>query len=303
MTDKLFDAVLDLLWRQWRSIGGAAAATGEPVLKQVDPEALCLASLCFRDHEPRLWTVMTDWIRFGGSLLSVQRLKNLATHFPAVVGKGVQALALVALEEGKDARWRSLIPGGRGAVKVRPSTKQRSRGPALTAPPALMLRLRAAFGVSVKADLLAFLLGQQFRVTVATAATSLGYSKPPVFRSLQDLVAVRLVHAAELQAAAEYSLNMADWFTVLGGAHAVAYWGFWREVLAYACAAFMLERERNYLRSSDYARATALRELASEHEAGLVRSGIIEGALSDSASWADWREFHSALAKRMASLA
>ncbi len=297
MADNLFEATLDLLWRQWRSIGGAAA--GEPVRKQVDPEVLCLASLFYRDHEPRLWTAVTDWIRFGAPLLSVQRLKNLAPQFPNISDQ-LKALGLVAWREGKDARWKSLV-GVRRSVSGadRTSAKQRSAGPALAAPPALVLRMRAGFNVGVKADLLAFLLGQRFRVSVATAAASLGYGVPAIFRALQDLRNAGFVRSAALPAAAEYWVDIPTWYEVMGGEQAIPRWGFWREILAYACAAFTLEHERRYVRSSEYARATALRELAMQHEVGLMRSGIIEQGIPRSVSFGDWRDFHNALGTRI----
>ncbi len=296
MASKLFQASLDLVWRQWRAIGGAAA--GESVTTQVDPEALCLASLFFRDHEPRLWVVMTDWIRHGASLLSVQRLKNLVKQFPAM-GDGVKELARVAWQEGKEARWKSLLGSSRRVLEPRASTKPRSGGLTLTAPPALLLRLRTAFTVGVRSDVLAFLLGQPLRVSVATAAVSLGYSVPPVFRALQDLCASSFVRSAEFPSAAEYWVDASQWYEVLGGTQAVAPWGFSREILTYACAAFTLENNRKHQRSSEYARANALRELAVQHEADLVRAGVVHQGVPRSTSLDSWNEFHDALAKQV----
>ncbi len=299
---RLLDATLDLLWRQWRAIGGAAAGRGA-ITKQVDPEALCLASLYLQEAEPRLWTVMVDWLRLGSALLSVQRLKNLAKQFPPVEDR-LRALAAAAVEEAKDARWRSLL-GPRPARKAAPRKpmKLRGGGPALTAPPALVLRLRAAFQVGVKADLLAFLLGQPLRVSVSTAAQSLGYSVPPVFRALQDLVAAQLVQSGDFPSGAEYWVHIERWHEVLGGWQAIARWGFWREVLVYVCAALALEQRGQYRKGSDYARAAALRELALRHEGGLVRSGLVEHGVPRSPSLEEWGAFHAELARRLAELA
>ena len=301
MVNNLSEATLDLMWRQWRAIGAAAA--GESVTKQVDPEALCLASLFFRDHEPRLWVVMTDWIRHGASLLSVQRLKNLMRQFPDL-SDGVKELARVAWHQGKEARWKSFLGSSRSRTsEPRATTKQRSGGLALTAPPALLLRLRTAFTVGVRSDLLAFLLGQPLRVSVATAAGSLGYSVPPVFRALQDLRASGFVRSAEFQSGAEYWVDAFQWYEVLGGKQALAPWGFSREILTYVCAAFTLENDRRHRRGSDYARANALRELAMQHEADLLRAGVVEQGVPRSASLANWNEFHDALAKRITAVA
>lgn len=302
MADSLFESTVDLVWRQWRAIGGGAA-TSKPATKQVDPEALCLASLVLQDQEARLWTVMADWLRFGASLLSVQRIKNLATQFPVDAAQ-LSGLAQTALREGKDARWRSLIGSTKGGARVvREQTKQRSRGVALTAPPALLLRLRAAFNVGVKSDLLAFLLGQPFRVAVSTAAASLGYGVPAVFRALQDLLRAGFVRSADLPAATEYWVDIPTWYDVLGGPDAIPRWGAWREVLVYACAAFDLEHRGAYLKSSEYARASALRDLAAKHEAGLVRSGLVVQGIPRSADVAEWGQFHSRLGRAISAAA
>jgi hypothetical protein len=300
VSDNLFEATVDVLWRQWRAIGGAA--TGQPVSRQVDPEVLCLASLFFRDHEPRLWIAMTDWIRFGAPLLSVQRFKNIAKQFPDMKD-GVKALALVAWQEGKDARWKPVAGASRRSSRTRTSPKQRSAGPALSAPAALLLRLRAAFSVGVKADLFAFLMGQPFRVTVSSAAESLGYAVPTIFRALQDFRAAGMAESADLRSATEYWVNTLSWHALLGGEHGIVRWGFWREILVYICAAVTLEGRAEHRRSSEYAQATSLRALAMQHEAGLVRSGIIEREVPRAPSLLEWREFHNAVATRMTTLA
>lgn len=299
MVSNLFEATLDLLWRQWRAIG--AAATGRPVTKQVDPEALCLASLLFRDHEPRLWIAMTDWLRFGAPLLSVQRLKNLASQFPNA-SDGVRALAVVAWQEAKDARWKPLATSRRGAAN-RTSPKQRTAGPVLDGGPALVLRLRAAFTVGVKSDLLALLLGQAYRLTVSASAAALGYAVPTVFRALQDLRAAGLVQSTELPSATEYWTNILSWHDLLGGEQAIARWGFWRETLVYVCAAFELEHQARHRKSSEYAQATSLRDLAMRHEGGLVRAGLVDQGLPRSPTQKSWRGFHQDLAERITSLA
>jgi hypothetical protein len=299
VTASLLEAALDALWRQWRAIGGAAA--GGAVVTQVDPEALCLASLLLEEHEPRLWIAMTDWLRLGAPLLSVQRLKNLSGQFPE--GRNnLQRLAAVALEETRDVRWRSLVGKAQGGRKAQRVVKQRSAGPALGAPPALVLRLRAAFGVGVKADLLAFLLGQPFRVSVAAAAAGLGYSTPTVFRAFQDLRAASFVQSADLPTAAEYWVDTIRWYGVLGGQQGLPRWGFWRELLTYVCAVLKWEEETQRRPLSEYARGAALRDLASAHEADVMRVGVLESghALPRSADLAEWREFHRTFAEHLA---
>ncbi len=302
LTASLLEPTLDVLWRQWRAIGGAAA--GGAATTQVDPEALCIASLALERHEPRLWTAMTDWLRLGAALVSVQRLKNVAAQFP--VGRELlERLAAAVLQEGKDARFKALLARlakarAEHGTKVRSvPPKQRSAGPALQAPAALLLRLRAAFGVGVKADLLAFLLGQRLRVSVATAAAALAYSTPTVFRALQDLREAGFVRSTDQPSAAEYWVDAQRWYSVLGDQNAVAYWGFWRETLAYVAAVLAWEGETGRRSLSEYALGTSLREVAQRHESDLVRAGLVEPglALPQSAALGDWRKLHKHLAE------
>lgn len=303
-TTGLLEATLDVLWRQWRAIGGAAA--GGAATTQVDPETLCLASLVLQPHEPRLWTTMIDWLRLGAALVSVQRLKNLADEFPGSRDL-LPRLAATVLEEGKDARFRALLTrlaGARAERRTRIGShppKQRSGGPALQASAALLLRLRAAFGVGVKADLVAFLLGQRVRVSVAMVAAALCYSTPAVFRALQDLRVAGFVRSTDQPTAAEYWIDTYRWYDLLGGQKAVAYWGFWRETIAYVAAVLAWEEEAGRRSFSEYARATSLRQVAEHHEPDLVRAGLLgpELALPQSANLADWREFHKHLAQRV----
>lgn len=293
MADNLLEATIDLLWRQWRAIGGGAA-TNQPVTKQVDPEVLCLVSLALQDQEARLGTVLADWLRVGASLLSVQRAKNLATQFPHG-SEHLRSLAQAALREAMDARWSSVLEQRPRFSRSKLGSKQRSGGVALVEPAALVLRFRAGFNVGLKSDLLAFLLGQPLRVSVSVAANALGYGVPAVFRALQDLVKAAFARSADLPAAAEYWVDASMWRDLLGGPDAAPRWGHWREILAYTCAAFDLEHQRAYLKSSEYARATTLRELAEQHEAGLIRSGMVEH-VPRSAEFEEWRDFHNSLA-------
>ena len=305
-TASLREATLDVLWRQWRAIGGAAA--GAPATTQVDPEVLCVTSLVLEQREPRLWTAMTDWLRLGAALVSVQRLKNLAVQLPAG-RKLLERLAAVVVPEANGARFKTLLArsgkaraqrGGR--VRSAPP-KQRSAGPALQAPAALLLRLRAAFGVGVKADLLAFLLGQRIRASVATTAAALAYSIPTAFRALQDLREAGFVRCTDQPSGAEYWVDVQPWYSVLGGQKAVAYWGFWREILVYVTAVLAWEVETERRSVSEYALGTSLRELAQRYEPDLVRAGLVEPglALPQSAALGDWREFHRHLAERLRS--
>ena len=163
-----------------------------------------------------------------------------------------------------------------------------------------MLRLRAAFGVGVKADLLAFLLGQRFRVSVATAAAALGHSKPTVFRALQDLLEAQMIQTTPVPSAAEYWLDTPQWSHLLGGPEQIARWGHWREILSYVCGVVRASATRSSV--SDYARAAGMRTLTEAQEADLVRAELVDPELPvpRSADAQEWKRFQATLAERLA---
>lgn len=296
-TDKLLGATVDLLWRQWRAIGGAAAGT--PVRSQVDLEALCLGSLSLEVHEPRLWIVMNDWLRDASGLVSIQRLRNLKKSFDGTAEK-LSELAHAVVRDAKDSRWRALVTGRkRAGLPEERAVKRRSSGAQIVSGPALQLRMRAAFGVGIKADLLAFLIGSDARATVATAAEALGYTTPPVFRALRDLNDAGFVRKWDGPSATEYLVMPQDWVTVLGGQDKLATWQHWSERVGYACAAIRCEHQAMGGRSvSDYALGVAMRDVMSPRKESLARALGVHTSIPDSAHITDWTTFHDLLARQ-----
>ncbi|MFQ6046616.1 MAG: hypothetical protein ACE5PT_09735 [Gemmatimonadales bacterium] len=288
------DALVTLLWRQWSAIGGAASA--QPARSQVDPEALILGSLGLESAEPRLWVVMRDWLREGTRLLSVQRLENTCRLFDESIKSHLGRVAWVAVHEAMDARWRRLAKG------VEPPSsdgaRRRSRGVALDAPAALILRLRSAFGVGVKADVLAFLLGRSAepsRTALIVRATA--YTQPSVFRALKELVAAGLVNASR-SAPAEYWVDVAPWRRFLRLAERAPPWCYWSDVIAYGLRFLGWAAARSERPATDYALGALWRSLAEEGESVFTLTGIAtrEEPFPESADVEEWARLHQRLA-------
>ena len=89
LTESVRQAAIDLVWRQWSSVGAQAAPVGGAATLVVDPESLVLATLALETHERRLTDLLEDWVAVNSGLLSVQRLRNLRTHFPESSAAGV----------------------------------------------------------------------------------------------------------------------------------------------------------------------------------------------------------------------
>lgn len=304
----LSEAAVTVLWRQWRAIGdGASGKAAQSGI--VDPEALILASLRYRDEEPRLWTVMADWLIGGSRLISLQRLRNIAGPFAAGSSAALRDLALIGAGEARDARWKTFLGSGvpdanKDTGKRNATMTRRSAGPALDVGPALLLRFRAAFGVGLKADLLAFLNVNQVATSASSIARALGYSVPPVFRALQDLVSAGLARTLERPAATEYTVDGQKWSGITGELFPPS-WRPWKETLAYAVEVRDAVARWEGRSVSDYAAAVELRRLGDHWWAGLLKSGIfVEGLAGrvrppESADLSSWQAFNRSLAREL----
>jgi hypothetical protein len=226
-------AALDAAWRQWAALGAPVSAATEAT-SVVDPEALLLLSCALRERERRLDDVLAWWADAGASLLSVQRVRTMAAQFPSAARAGLAAFARAALDAG-DGRWKPLTDSPSADRLL--SRGKRGREPRLASFPALMPRLRAAFGVGVKADVLAALIamgGADATVRMLVRAT--GYTAAAVRRETQEMVAARVVHVTSTRPAA-YHVDLALWASFLRfGPDVHTGWRYFGELFAFLAA-------------------------------------------------------------------
>lgn len=233
LSQQLREAALEVLWRQWRAVGGQTATRGSK-LAIVDPEALVLLSLTLIDDERRLVDILRDWTLLNTDLLSVQRLKNLAAAYPEKTRNSLAWLARIASVEGKDARWRSLSANApaRDAASTTNEwvrNKRRAFRVRLDQPATLALRLRLGFGVGAKADVLVFLIGNAgVRSTVREIAAATGYTVAAVRRAAEDMAAARLLHVTAEQPVT-FRADPDAWREVLGFAGDAPAWRNWQQ--------------------------------------------------------------------------
>jgi hypothetical protein len=234
LAEMLRGAAVEVLWRQWRALGGMAA-THQRARSLVDPEALLLMTLVVGPSEPRLIDVLVDWVARNAELLSVQRVRNLSGRYPKSIGAPLADLANIAIHEAKDHRWRRLADGTVPTLERR-NNKARATHASLMSRPALTLRLRLAFGVGIKADLLAFLLGTDGNawtgITLLGAAT--GYTIAAVRKAVNDLVDARFIEQ-KVDTRTEVRADGTLWKKILGDGE-FALWRGWNERFVFVAA-------------------------------------------------------------------
>ncbi len=178
----------------------------------VDPESLLLLSIAYADDELRLKEIVGWWARVGSPLTSIGRMKGIVAEIESESQDYFTTYATLAARSGHrnwqrhaDQSWEEPWYSNAG-------------GPDFITPRgggSLMIRLRAAFGVGAKSDILSFLIGNRDSASsVAHINRAVGYTKTAVRGSLRDMVTAGLVDETASHPA-NYSTNRRAWGELL----------------------------------------------------------------------------------------
>ena len=241
---RTLDAALDLLWRQWCSLGVAGHSRPAAPGTIIDPESLLLATTHLGQNDPRLFDECLDWLSQYASRLHLQRPKTL--HADSGLGDPVilAAIADWLFSQGGQAKWKdftkaeahhtnpvSLFGGAppsdpdpvfakRGILRPPIRLRGMSRPPNPTLPPNLLLSLRALIGTSARAEVI-LCLASGPAAHPAEIARLTGYKSRTMQLLLQEMALSGHVLTGEttLRRAAKqgrgnsrrYHLKAADW--------------------------------------------------------------------------------------------
>jgi len=181
-------ASIDRIAAGWIALGGQLE--GDPDATVVDPEALIAATAELARDEDRILGVALDWCVAYGDAVNSARLRRIARAMDATAALASFAVVVGASggpkwSEGADAGATPMAASLRGKVAVRD----------LSAPARLVWRLRSAFGVNARADVLALLLscpgGTEMRV--ADIARRTGFSKRNTALAIESMALAGVV--------------------------------------------------------------------------------------------------------------
>jgi len=293
----LSEQAVKAIWRQWAALGAATTAEAGPCAT-ADPEALVLASLSFDQFDDRLVQLAHDWVVLNADVLSVQRMRNLAASFPEHTREALGELARLAVTDAKDARWRVLA----AEKRMSPSKPTRGRVHVSRAPvtgASLVVRLRLAFGVGVKADLLAFLLGRApgSWESVRAIARATSYSAAAARRGADALAQARVIqrrNAGEF----EYSIDHDMWRSLFAPAVQPPPWRDWSNRFAFAAALQTLADRSADPETSEHVMSMRVGELLAVDWSDLTESALADGV--DRGTLAEQRDSLARIADRLA---
>ena len=262
------DTVLGIVWDQWAAVGSMASSNSVVARGRiVDPEALVLASIALQDQERRLTEVLQWWASDGTPLLSLHRMKRMAALFGTHGHEWFSEYAYMAKLHGH----RSWVSHARKSLVAEPEEHRKSGGQLdLKRAGSLMLRLRAAFGVGAKADILCYLISTPSAVsTVTDISDRLAYTTQAIRDSLKDLSLTGLVSEADGRPAT-YATNQAAWLELFRPASnawtSPPAWVCWSSILPFLVSATTLSNQAGSSDSNIHRVTSAARDLVERHE-------------------------------------
>lgn len=256
-------ALLEVIWAQWIALGVDALGAGD--VRVVDPEALIAVTAELGDADARLRDSSMDWCIAYGRYVNGARLKQVARELGTPAEAIGEYVATVAASGGP--AWpmatlprRDYVPRGKARMEsARPT-------------PRLRIRLRAAFGVNARADVLAALLANpRGGVSVAELARRARFAKPSTAFAVDALVLAGLI---EVQVSGnERRLFLAQPGALLPGLEAPIEQRDWVSAFAVALAVRRFERRGNL---SSSVRAIEARRLVAGLQKEIVSAGLSE---------------------------
>jgi hypothetical protein len=209
--------VLNFLWSAWSQVGVmGGSAPSRPRI--VDPEPLLLLTWECARQDARAFDEVLDWLVQNGRWINLVRLSSLLEEdqvcSPTIAG----AVAAFLTERDKTPKWRKLAERCRPKSKAAPGVLFQRRGKPLLptegetdeifsrygwqrspiqlrgqsqrlpawSPASLVLKCRAFFGVSIRADVFAYLVARG-PATASGLARELGYSQRRVQDTLLEM--------------------------------------------------------------------------------------------------------------------
>jgi DNA-binding transcriptional ArsR family regulator len=180
-------ALLNRAWIQWAALGVDATVERDDAV--VDPEALIALTAELGDADARLRDLSTDWCVAYGRYVNGSRLKQVARELGTpddAIGEYVETVAASG--------------GPAWPMGTRPRSdyvrRDKARLQSAESRPRLRIRLRAAFGVNARADILAALLAASpGGLNAADLARVARFTKPSIGSALDALLLAGLVTA------------------------------------------------------------------------------------------------------------
>ena len=148
LSDSLRDAIVDRIAAQWIALGCRLAGSADATV--VDLEALLVVTAEVAESDPRVYEAALDWCLAYGQAVNTSRLKRVAAEIGGRSPGMSEFAGTLTLAGGP--RWPFAARGRPYAARGKVAVSD------LLPAGRLVWRVRAAFGVNARADIIAALL-------------------------------------------------------------------------------------------------------------------------------------------------
>jgi len=272
----------EFLWNEWSSVGvpGYLRKSNNNIC---DPEALFVFSLHQSRFDVRLFDEIFDWIIKNDRWLSYQRIKTFARQYESnEINRTLQAFSRSVYNATRNVRLKIFLnfadiedesPGSfflnpdiselpipssfdenfksAGWLRSPMLLRNKSSNIPFDSDRNLIFKLRALFGISPRAEILAYLLCNE-RVSASEIIGSTGYSKPAVYDTLNDLVIGKYIDQYNINGSMKYFVDFNRWNHFLKMDKVLPVWIDWQRVFVaiYKFSFFLIENTNSNI--SDY---------------------------------------------------
>ncbi len=292
--------LLSLLWRQWSSLG-IAGYGNEESNRIIDSEALLIFTCGIGRYDPRLFDEALDWLNTNGDLINIQRLKMILREEQFA---GAQVLAAIAAATGrgyKARKWKSLFENinkkpleplfyspdnaplnhfgktneifakygfSRGQIKMRDQIT-----PLKYSKNALILKLRGLFGLTARAEIIAYLLTHE-TAHPSLIARETYFNQKTVQDAMVEMAKSGFMASKQTGREKQYWLNKKDWETLLKIETANPKWFLYPPFLSALEKVWIKLNETEFGNLNDLLLSSELRSLMTEIKPKFERAGL-----------------------------
>ncbi len=314
----LLDFMLNILWKQWSTVGLYSNLEQENKFL-IDPESLLCVSCLFGRFNQRLFDEVISWLSENGHLLNIDRLKNVLRLFVNSETNVLGAVAEHLVQKEQKRKWirvvhfceknkkeeeiqnlfmtKNSVPvpvvGKFDPVFLRwgfrrnqVNLRTRIQKIDFEKPCNLLLKLRSFFGVSARADIYAFLLFSEGDNSLQVSQ-KVHFNQRNVYQVLNDLYKSGLVEKKNIGKRSLYTIDHSSWLNFFRIKIELSYiiWAKVFSALSYLYKKMIYQPEKfedTYLASSEFRKISE--KLIPEIEtSGLkVQSGHLEKLTGES---------------------
>lgn len=280
--------MLDILWKQWTSLGIYSNSEQEDNFL-IDPESLLCATCSFGRFDQRLFDEAIGWLCENGELLNIDRLKNLLRSFNGLETNVLGAVSEYLAQKEQKRKWvrvarfckkerkveelqdffmtKKLLPVpivrkldsiflSWGLRRNKVTLRKRIQKVDFNKPSNFLLKMRSFFGVKARADILTYLLFSEADNSLQISQ-KINFNQRNVYQVLNDLYRSGLVEKKNIGKRSLYAIDHNTWDVFLTLDRRLSYivWARVFSVLSYLYKHLMYHPEKfedAYLASSEF---------------------------------------------------